>query len=88
MRVRSSRTYCLDVVVDGRTSKFLKLMQSVQLSEELPSDIRIMVKVSGAKSVPAVAAPSEIVPMASQDPLENPESVLTRDTKEEGPHDC
>jgi hypothetical protein len=35
MRVRS-RTYCLDVVLDGRTSKFLKLMQSVQLSEELP----------------------------------------------------
>jgi len=28
--------YALDVVVDGRTSRFLKLVQSAQLTEELP----------------------------------------------------
>lgn len=28
--------YALDVVMDGRTSRFLKLVQSAQLTEELP----------------------------------------------------
>ena len=28
--------YALNVVVDGRTSRFLKLVQSAQLTEELP----------------------------------------------------
>ena len=51
----------LDVVVDGRTSRFLKLVQSAQLTEELPKEsAKRMVGMARAVRLLAEAGESDL----------------------------
>jgi len=72
--------YALDVVVDGRTSRFLKLVQSAQLTEELPkTSAKRMVGMARAVRLLAEAGESDLAKRVIVD-MEK----LVVDAKEEG----
>jgi hypothetical protein len=73
---------CRPVVVDGEVIRVLGGREMSAADREAFAEIVRAAKRRMSESVPMAATPSEMVPMASQDPLENPESILTRDTHE------